>query len=214
MKTHLPPPRRAFDPGEFAIVIALAFGLSIVGSLAMALSYTGREIVFDDVGLWATVAYEVIFGAMIWMILRSRGWVWSDFAVHPSKGSTVLGAILAAGIVVFDLVFEAVVGKVPVSLQAGLLSVLVVSIVNPLFEELLVLAYVVQAVRPRFGLMTAVNVSLALRLIYHLYQGPMAVIPIAFFGVVITVVYVRMGRLWPAIVAHAILDFVGLAGWV
>ena len=214
MKTHLPTPRREFDPAEFAIVIALAFGLSIVGSLAMALSYTGREIVFDDVGLWGTVGYEAIFGAIIWMILRSRGWVWSDFAVHPSKGSTLLGGILAAGIVVFDLVFEAVVGKVPVSLQAGLLSVLVVSIVNPLFEELLVLAYVVQAVRPRFGLTTAMNVSLALRLVYHLYQGPMAVIPIAFFGVVMTVVYVRMGRLWPAIVAHAILDFVALAGWV
>ena len=41
-------------------------------------------------------------------------------------------------------------------------------------------------------------------------QGPLAVIPIAFFGLVVTFVYVRMGRLWPAIVAHGILDFVGL----
>jgi membrane protease YdiL (CAAX protease family) len=56
-------------------------------------------------------------------------------------------------------------------------------------------------------------VSLAIRLTYHLYQGPLAVIPIAFFGVVMTLVYVRMGRLWPAIVAHGLLDFVGLSGW-
>jgi membrane protease YdiL (CAAX protease family) len=53
-------------------------------------------------------------------------------------------------------------------------------------------------------------VSVAIRLAYHLYQGPLAVIPIALFGVIVTVVYVRMGRLWPAIVAHGILDFVGL----
>lgn len=47
---------------------------------------------------------------------------------------------------------------------------------------------------------------------YHLYQGPLAVIPIAAMGVIVTLVYVRIGRLWPAIVGHAILDFVALAG--
>ena len=213
MKTHLPPPTREFDPAEFAIVIALAFGLSIVGSIAMALSYTGREIVFGDAENWGTVAYELLFGALIWMILRTRGWAWPDFAVYPSKGSTVLGGVLAAVVLVVWLAFEALVGKVPTKVEAGLLSVLVISIVNPLFEELLVLAYVVQALRPRFGLAAAVHVSLALRIAYHLYQGPLAVIPSAFFGIVVTLVYVRMGRLWPAIVAHAILDFVALAGW-
>jgi len=213
LKTHLPSPRREFDPAEFAIVIALAFGLSVVGSVAMALSYTGREIVFGDAELWGTVAYELIFGAAVWAILRARGWAWSDLAVHPSKGSTVLGVILAVAILLVWLAFEALIGKVPAAMQGGLLSVLVISIVNPLFEELLVLGYVVQALRQRFGLTIAVNASLALRLVYHLYQGPMAVIPIAFFGMVVTHVYVRMGRLWPAIVAHAIVDFAALAGW-
>jgi membrane protease YdiL (CAAX protease family) len=92
--------------------------------------------------------------------------------------------------------------------------VAILSLANPVFEEVLVLAYVVQGLRKRFGLVTAMNVSLAIRLTYHLYQGPLAVIPIAFFGLVVTLVYVRMGRLWPAIVAHAILDFVALAGWL
>jgi membrane protease YdiL (CAAX protease family) len=90
--------------------------------------------------------------------------------------------------------------------------VLAVSLLNPMFEELLVLAYVVQSMRKRFGLMTAMNVSIAIRLMYHLYQGPLAVIPIALFGVLVTVVYVRLGRLWPVVVAHALLDLVGLSG--
>jgi len=62
--------------------------------------------------------------------------------------------------------------------------------------------------RKRFGLVTAMNVSIAVRLVYHLYQGPMAVIPIAIFGVVVTFAYVRFGRLWPVVVAHGLLDFV------
>jgi membrane protease YdiL (CAAX protease family) len=71
---------------------------------------------------------------------------------------------------------------------------------------------VVQALRKRFGLTAAVNVSLTIRLLYHLYQGPLVVIPIAIFGLAVTFTYVRMGRLWPPIVAHAILDFLALSG--
>jgi len=191
-------------------VIALAFGLAILGSLDAALSYSGREIVIGDKELLATVLYELLFGAVIFFLLRHRGWKWADFAVHASKGSTILGVMLAVAVLLAWLVIEAVIGKVPSVANAGLATVTLVSIVNPAFEEILVLAYVVQAMRKRFGLTTAVNVSVAIRLAYHLYQGPLAVIPIALFGVIVTVVYVRMGRLWPAIVAHGILDFVGL----
>ena len=214
MKTYLPAPRHEFDAAEFTMVIAVAFGLPLVVSLSVALSSNAPGIVFGDAQIWGTVVYELVMGAVIWMaILRPRGWTWPDLAVHPSKGSTLLGVILAAGVLVVWLAFEALVGKVDVKLEGGLLSILAVSLVNSLFEELLVLGYVVQALRPRFGLTTAMSVSLALRVAYHLYQGPIAVIPIAFCGIVLTLVYVRMGRLWPAIVAHAILDFGALAGW-
>ncbi|MBZ5782336.1 hypothetical protein K8366_25560 [Klebsiella aerogenes] len=29
----------------------------------------------------------------------------------------------------------------------------------------------------------------------------------------VTLLYVRLGRLWPVIVAHAVVDFVALIGW-
>ena len=64
--------------------------------------------------------------------------------------------------------------------------------------------------RRRFGLVTAINVGIAIRLAYHLYEGPMGVIPIGFYAVVATLVYVRLGRLWPVVVMHSILDFVAL----
>jgi CAAX protease family protein len=212
MNTHLGPPTRDFSGSEFAVVIALAFGLSIVGSLAAALSYAGRPVNFGDDELAAVIAFEVITAPVIWFLLKHRGWKWSDFAIHYSNGSTILGIILGVATLGVWYVFEMFAGTPPNFPTAGLLTVTVLSIVNPLFEEVLVLAYVVQSMRKRFGLTTAFNVSLAIRLVYHLYQGPLAVIPIAFFGLVVTIVYVRMGRLWPCIVAHAFLDFAALSG--
>jgi membrane protease YdiL (CAAX protease family) len=210
MQTHLAPPTREFDAGEFTLVIALAFGLSILASVAGALSYKGEPIEFNDLAVVSVLVFELIVGPIVFLVLRARGWKWSDFAVHASQGSTILGVMLAASVLAAWYAFEAIFGKVPVILSASWTGVLAVSIVNPFFEELLVLAYVVQAMRKRFGLATAFNASLAIRLAYHLYQGPLAVIPIAFFGLVMTLVYVKMGRLWPVIVAHGLLDFAGL----
>ncbi len=210
MKTHLAPPERDFDAGEFVLVIALPLGLSIAGSLSAAFSYSGAPIEFGDAEVVGVIAYELIIAPIVWLVLRRRGWTWGDFSVHASKGSTLFGMIIAAIVLAAWYAFEAAFGKVPAVLTATTPWVLAVSISNPLFEELLVLGYVVQAMRKRFGLTTAFNVSVAIRLLYHLYQGPLAVIPIAIFGLVVSVVYVRMGRLWPAIVAHGILDFVGL----
>jgi membrane protease YdiL (CAAX protease family) len=188
----------------------VAFGLAIVGSLGAALSYSGEAIEFNDDLIMGTVVYEMIAGGIAFAILKTRGWKWSDFAIHASRGATILGVIMAIVLFVFGYVFEAIFGKVPVVLSAGLLPILLVSLLNPVFEELLVLGYVVQSMRKAFGLTTAFNVSLALRILYHLYQGPLAVVPIAVMALVFTLVYVKMGRLWPVIVSHALLDFLGL----
>ena len=157
-----------------------------------------------------TVVYELIAGGIAFAILKSRGWKWSDFAIHASRGSTIVGMIVALALFAFGYAFEAAFGKVPVVLSASLAPITVISLINPLFEELLVLGFVVQSMRKAFGLTTAFNVSLGLRVLYHLYQGPLAVIPIAVMALVFTLVYVKMGRLWPVIVSHALLDFLGL----
>jgi membrane protease YdiL (CAAX protease family) len=212
VKTHLGPPKHDFHPGEFALVILLAFGLGIVQSLSMAFSGNNRQIEFNDALLAGMIGYELLFGAMIWLVLRPRQWSLSDFAVHYSNGTTVLGFLLAVLILAIWYVIELVTGPVPNIISGSLPLVIAGSIVNPVFEEFLVLAYVVQSMRKRFGLMTAMNVSIAIRVSYHLYQGPLIIIPIAVFGVLVTLVYVRLGRLWPVIFAHAILDFVALVG--
>jgi membrane protease YdiL (CAAX protease family) len=191
-------------------VVFLAFGWSIVASLTQAFSYSGHPVEFSDATLLSTLAYELVLGTIVALVLRSRGWSLADFAIHFSKGSTILGALLALLILGTWRLFEMVFGEVPVDATASVTTIAAVSIINPLFEELLVLGYVVQSMRKRFGLVTAVNVSLAIRLAYHLYEGPLGIIPIAIFGLVATLVFVRGGRLWPVIVMHGICDFLAL----
>jgi hypothetical protein len=55
-----------------------------------------------------------------------------------------------------------------------------------------------------------VNVSVAIRLLYHLYQGGIGVIGIIPFGLIFAWWYARIGRLWPLFVAHGLTDAAGL----
>jgi membrane protease YdiL (CAAX protease family) len=73
---------------------------------------------------------------------------------------------------------------------------------------------VVAALKERADVSTAVTISTAIRLLYHLYQGPIAFVGIVPFGFVLAWWYARTGRLWPVIVAHALADFVALVGYI
>ncbi|OQP81847.1 MULTISPECIES: CPBP family intramembrane glutamic endopeptidase [Xanthomonas] len=55
----------------------------------------------------------------------------------------------------------------------------------------------------------AVSVRLG-SLRYHLYQGPIGAISILMLGLILGWWMARRGRLWPAILAHGVLDLLGL----
>jgi len=84
------------------------------------------------------------------------------------------------------------------------------AILNPIFEEFLWLGYAIPTLSARTGLSRAVAISLALRLSVHAYQGVAAFVGILPVGVVFTWYFARTGRLWPVIVAHAVMDAVPL----
>jgi membrane protease YdiL (CAAX protease family) len=56
----------------------------------------------------------------------------------------------------------------------------------------------------------AVNASTALRVAYHLYQGPAGAISMIPFGLLFGWCFARTGRLWPLVVAHGFFDLAGL----
>ena len=82
--------------------------------------------------------------------------------------------------------------------------VFLVSVVNGIFEELFVAGYIITALREARGMWIAINVSTVVRLLYHLYQGPLGVLTIVPMGLLYGYVYARTRQLWPLIVAHVL----------
>ena len=50
-----------------------------------------------------------------------------------------------------------------------------------------------------------------MRMLYHLYQGPIGIITIVPLGMLYGYTYVRSRQLWPLIVAHVLVDIIGLS---
>jgi membrane protease YdiL (CAAX protease family) len=158
--------------------------------------------------------------------MRLRGWSLARLGLRITARETLVGFGLAilAELACYAALFALVMASpdftnTMVTSQAkpggfGLWTVVILSIVNPMFEETFVCGYVVAALKERADVSTAVTISTAIRLLYHLYQGPIAFVGIVPFGFVLAWWYARTGRLWPVIVAHALADFVALIGYV
>ena len=95
----------------------------------------------------------------------------------------------------------------------GIPVAIVVAVINPVFEEIFVAGYLITALRAKRSPLFALNVSIAIRLLYHIYQGPLGVIVTVPMGLIFASWYVQRGRLWPLIVAHVLLDLVGLLAY-
>ena len=62
----------------------------------------------------------------------------------------------------------------------------------------------------RFGLWPAILASALFRSVLHTYQGVNAVVGVFVMGVIFGLVYWKWRQLWPLIVAHSLMDFIGL----
>jgi len=213
---------RALSPRlEFAVVVVGVFGLFIAGSILAVLSANWPARI-SDAHLQSLIVYELVVAVLLLAFLRVRQWTLQSFGISPSLRETLLGGGLAiAAYLAYVFVFAISAGLSPYvaevaakqTLVASHLSfslVVAVSVINPAFEELFVSGYVISALKERRSSWTAINVSIAIRLSYHLYQGPVGVISIIPIGFIFACWYARSGRLWPLIVAHAVFDLVGL----
>jgi membrane protease YdiL (CAAX protease family) len=225
MQHNLGPAKREFFAPEFVLVVLLAFGLFSVASVrALFGPLTGRAaLLFDDHRVWTLLIYQLSVAPVIMYILWERGWKWPDFSVKVTPRGVLQGfgvAIAAfclskAALLTTATVASASVAPAVVAVPAagGVLAMggmLFAAIVKALFEEILVCGYVIQSLRGRFGIALAVNASIALRMSFHLYQGPAAFLSFAVFGLLFTLFYIRTGRLWPLIVAHALIEAIQL----
>lgn len=90
-----------------------------------------------------------------------------------------------------------------------------VSLTAGFCEELLCRGFMIWIFQPFVGWWIAAGASLAIFTLGHLYQGTSGMIKCAVLGAVMTAIVVLTHSLWPAIVLHAAIDWMGgLIGWL
>ena len=211
---------------DFAIIILGAFGWFIVVSFISVVWHSPHAMTISNTQLVFLLVHELIVLPLLAAFLYVRGWTVKRLGIHVSAPETLSGFALAiAGYLSAIIAYSIVLAIWPQAAQAmnattfgagklSLAAVIAVAIVKPIFEEVFVCGYVITALREARDPWVGVHISVATRLLYHLYQGAVATVAIVPFGLIVALWYARTGRLWPDIVAHGLMDFVALVAYV
>lgn len=207
---------------EFLLVLLAAFGLPIYASVihALSMSSTGRRggAPISNGSLLLLGIEETVILLLLVSFLRVRGWSRQQIGLEITWLQTLGGlglalAAQAAYVGAFYLTY-AIAPQVAESASRIILVqgpintslMLAISVLNSIYEELFLCGYVITALKDRGGGWAGIHVSVAIRMLCHLYQGTVGVMSILPMGFLFGVVYVRTGKLWPLIAAHITLD--------
>ena len=203
---------------EIVIVTVAAFGYFVLASWLSVVD-ASPPAPWTSADLLHLVTLELILLSGVALFLRVRGWRWCDLTAPASwhDAGTALGLTVAA--VLLAVLVTAILLALgsflpdekqvfPIANGLGWPAILATSVVNGFYEELFVCAYLMTAIRRIDGRSwwPAIHISTAVRTAYHLYQGGFVVATIIPTGLLFAWVYARTGRLWPLVLAHAILD--------
>jgi membrane protease YdiL (CAAX protease family) len=171
-------------------------------------------------GLLRLLAMETVMAAFWVHKLRREGWRLSSVTLPFAAGDVLFGIglwilALVAYVMTWMIVAKQAPGfvKMAASIHFGgtvsWWSALLLVAINPIAEEFLYLGFVANVLRSR-SYAAALWGSTLVRTAVHLYQGPLAFLAIAPSGVVLAWYYLESRRIWPAIVAHAVMDLYAL----
>lgn len=234
-------PRRRALRFEIAVVLAVTFGLSAYTALlnlteAVLLGLSGQVVAlnprrspFDliDLGLNLAWVFQLLaWGALGVYLLWRSGFGPSQIGLGRLQwrpdllGGLGLAALIGLPGLAFYLLSRLLGMNASVE-PAELYDtwwripvLLLVAFANGWAEEVIVVGFLFTRLRQlRMSPIAAVILTSLLRGLYHLYQGFGAGLGNVAMGLVFGYVYVRTGRLWPLIVAHALIDAVAFVGY-
>ncbi len=212
---------RRLPPGvEFLLVVTWAFGLAIFESI-LWLSLVPPETAPDNLSAIGAIVHMLVVTGLLCWFLRIRGWTLERAGFEVTLRGTLWGGGLLAGISGLVIAAEVLAQFLNLELTSAMSRyasaasldmqvAFVAAVVGGAYEEIFVAGYVITLLSAARGPWTAVNVSTGLRVLYHLYQGPVAVLTIVPMGLLFGYVYVRTRKLWPLIVAHVLMDVIAL----
>lgn len=208
------------DRAEFWMVVWFGYGPFLIWQLSR-LAEKGFEpvITASDINKLNLVVLELLLAAILVCFLYSRGWRLNNFNCRITLKGTGLGILLWLGVRLLYLtsydaasslpLLDTALKQVHFTGHVSLVVALLVSIVNPVFEEFLSLGFVIRHLEAH-GARFAVGSGLLLRMLCHIYQGPMAIVSILPSGLLLGAFYWRTRQMWPVVVAHALVDFIAL----
>ncbi len=89
------------------------------------------------------------------------------------------------------------------------LSVLVMSVLTPVIEEVVHRGYILTALRKR-GMLVAIVVSAIVFAVFHKLTS----LPFAFFGgIIFGIQYWKSGSLWPSLISHSTVNILVILDW-
>ncbi len=217
---------RQLPPGiEFLIVVSWAFGMPILSSIVAILGAGGESVrtVFTNEALLSILIFEIVQSVFLVWFLRIRGWTLEKIGLQVTWRTTAWGLALLVLTYVMVIGAQALAQMLlPIDHARALAEyptagrdlskelVFVTSAVNGIFEEVFVAGYIITALKEKRGDWIAINASTVVRMLYHLYQGPIGIITIVPLGLLYGYTYVRTRQLWPLILAHVFIDIIGL----
>ncbi len=181
----------------------------------------GEVIGIGASGITDVLLYELAMGFALGWFLHLRRWRLVHLGFEPlarqdaSDAVMLLAAVYAISILAQYLASlgQGMIitgGDPPAAAGAvSLIAIIAFSCVNAVFEEVFVCAYLLRSLR-RWPMWDAISASALLRIGYHLYQDAVSVAIIGALGLLFAWFYATRDRIWPLILAHAILDLLYL----
>jgi membrane protease YdiL (CAAX protease family) len=206
-------------PLETIGIVLLCFGYFVLVSVYYMTSGDAGLIRMSDAALIQTLVFELIMAAVATLVLYSRGFAIGTLYPRPSWSGAGIGGLLvfATYAVSFMLIHIVSTGDAdqPIAMmlrnaQVSPAVAMLMSMVNGCYEEVFLLGFLIQGLK-RHGASQAVGMSLLVRLLYHVYQGPLGSLSVLMFGAIVSVYYWRSRRLFPAVFAHIVLDMLALS---
>ena len=192
----------------------MALALPTINSTVSLLRGT-TAIEVTDRKLYLSVLVELLSLGAVAAYLHARGRLRDLFSVRLTWLGTGygLGLLIMSWVSFYLVAWTIVIGSGNPQIFGGfrmvhlssLAATLLMCVVNPFFEELVVVGCVTRALE-QHGASVTIAASAFLRLAYHLYQGPIAVASILPSGLIFGAYYWRKRDLWPLIVAHMFMD--------